>query len=118
MTRYFYIIICFLLSLSGYSQLSAEFSANKTTGCGSLGNVTFTDLSTGNPTNWTWDFGNGNTSALQSPTANYPTDGNFTVTLTVGDGTNSQTTTKTAYIQVFRNPTAILLLHQTLVVHH
>ena len=46
----------------------------------------FEDLSTigsGTITTWLWDFGDGTTSSLQSPTHVYTTDGNFNVTLTV-----------------------------------
>lgn len=34
---------------------------------------------------WYWDFGDGNTSALQNPTHQYTNDGNYTATLTVTD---------------------------------
>src|SRR5688572_11081231 len=33
--------------------------------------VDFQDLSTGNPTSWTWDFGNGATSNIKNPSTNY-----------------------------------------------
>ena len=39
----------------------AEFSANKTKGITPF-TVKFTDLSSGSPTGWTWDFGDGSTS--------------------------------------------------------
>ncbi|MEO1436483.1 MAG: PKD domain-containing protein, partial [Bacteroidota bacterium] len=47
--------------------------------------VNFTDLSTGNPTSWSWDFGDGNTSTLQNPTHTYGGPGNYTVCLTVAN---------------------------------
>lgn len=96
------------LNLVSFGQLVADFSANKTTGCGVLGGVTFSDLSTGNPTSWNWNFGNGNTSTLQNPTANFSSPGNYTITLTIRSGNNTNTVTKTAYIKVFRNPTSNL----------
>jgi PKD repeat protein len=48
----------------------------------------FTDTSTGNPTSWSWDFGDAahpgtNTSAAQNPTHDYKAAGTFVVTLTV-----------------------------------
>lgn len=38
---------------------------------------TFTDVSTGTPTTWAWDFGDGNTSNLQNPTHTYAASGNY-----------------------------------------
>lgn len=43
----------------------------------------FTDMSTGNITSWQWDFGDGNSSTMQSPAHTYAMGGNYTVTLTV-----------------------------------
>lgn len=47
--------------------------------------VTFTDMSTGSPTSWTWDFGDGATSTEQNPSHIYAVSGDFTVSLTVGN---------------------------------
>jgi PKD repeat protein len=60
----------------------ASFSVNATTGTRPLA-VRFADLSTGNPTNWTWDFGDGFNSTEQEPEHVYTSAGNFTVQLTV-----------------------------------
>lgn len=43
----------------------------------------FTDASTGNITDWLWDFGDGNTSTDQNPSHLYGTSGTFDVILTV-----------------------------------
>ncbi|MCB0402773.1 MAG: PKD domain-containing protein [Flavobacteriales bacterium] len=43
----------------------------------------FTDQSTGNPTSWAWDFGDGGTSILQNPVHTYGASGQYNVTLTV-----------------------------------
>lgn len=49
--------------------------------------VSFTDKSSGNPTSWFWDFGDGSSgSILQNPTHVYLTEGTFIVSLTVSDG--------------------------------
>ncbi len=47
--------------------------------------VQFTDTSSGNPTDWAWDFDNDGTvdSTLQNPAFAYPTAGSYIVTLTV-----------------------------------
>ena len=47
--------------------------------------IQFTDTSTGNPTEWFWDFGDGNHSLKQNPIHIYRTAGTYTVTLTVSN---------------------------------
>ena len=37
--------------------------------------VSFSDNSSGSPTQWNWDFGDGSSSSLQSPTHSYPSSG-------------------------------------------
>ncbi|HUK13835.1 MAG TPA: PKD domain-containing protein, partial [Thermoanaerobaculaceae bacterium] len=44
--------------------------------------VHFADASTGAPTSWSWDFGDGAASTVQNPTHAFATAGTFTVTLT------------------------------------
>ena len=83
----------------------AAFIANITFGCGQL-MVNFIDLSTNNPTSWLWDFGNGNTSALQNPSVVYINPASYTVTLIVSNADGSDTETKVDYINVYENPTA------------
>ena len=48
------------------SAPTASFTASPTSGTAPL-NVQFTDTSTGAPTSWAWDFGDGGTSTSQSP---------------------------------------------------
>lgn len=87
------------------AQVVANFSANRTSGCSPL-TVQFTNLSTGNPTNYSWTFGNSNTSVLQNPSATYVVPGTYTVSLTASNATFSDVETKTAFITVFANPVA------------
>ncbi len=66
--------------------------------------VSFTDLSLGNPTSWSWDFEGGSPShsIRENPTnIKYSTPGSYEVTLTVSNGANSNTETKTNFILVF-----------------
>lgn len=49
------------------------------------GTVTFSDLSTGLPTSWKWDFGDGQTSNLQSPIHVYKYPGHYIPTLIVSN---------------------------------
>ncbi|MBI2968780.1 MAG: PKD domain-containing protein [Bacteroidetes bacterium] len=55
--------------------------------------VFFTDATSPVPTNWTWDFGDGDTSSLQNPAHLFTSDGTFNVILFVSDSScNSQVT--------------------------
>lgn len=100
-----FLLLCHLIVFQSSAQVTADFSADTTNGCGSA-SVNFTDLSSGNITSWSWSFGNSNTSTVQNPSANYTIVGTYDVTLTVSDGTNTDTETKSNFITVFRNPTA------------
>ncbi|MED5451673.1 MAG: PKD domain-containing protein [Candidatus Neomarinimicrobiota bacterium] len=75
------------------APLNAAFTPDKTSGVFPL-TVQFNDRSTGNPTSWDWDFGDGTTSTDQSPSHTYTASGQYNVSLTVSDGTNSTNTTK------------------------
>ncbi|MCF8427717.1 MAG: PKD domain-containing protein [Bacteroidia bacterium] len=92
-----------LFSLNGYAQPIANFSANHTQGCAPL-LVQFTSLSTNSPTTYLWDFGNGNTSTLQNPSASYVVAGKFAVKLTVSNSLGSNTKTLVDYITVYPLP--------------
>lgn len=92
------------LSASLIAQVVAGFSAIPVSGCAPLV-VRFTDQSTGNPTSWQWDLGNGAQSTQQNPTTTYFNPGTYTVTLTATNTNGSNTLTRTAYITVFSNPT-------------
>ncbi|PZR27130.1 MAG: hypothetical protein DI535_12005 [Citrobacter freundii] len=83
---------------------SANFTASPISGCSPL-IVQFQDQSTGNPTSWSWDLGNGNTSTLRNPQATYFTPGNYTVRLTVTNASGTNTLTRTQYITVYQPPT-------------
>jgi len=81
--------------------LTAGFTASQTTICSGT-NVQFTDQSVGNPTSWNWTFEGGNppTSTLQNPIVNYPVPGVYDVTLTIFQGSNSNTYTSADMIHV------------------
>jgi len=68
--------------------------------------IEFTDNSV-DPENkslsWLWDFGDGNTSELQTPTHKFATEGDYNVTLTVTDDENT-TDTYTMTIPVTKQP--------------
>ena len=91
-----------------YPQPTANF--NFTTVC--LGNPTqFSSTSTTNPsgqqiTSYLWDFGDGQTSTLQSPSHTYANAGTYSVTLTVSCGNGQCTSTKTQSVTVYAQPAA------------
>lgn len=60
--------------------------------------VTFTDGSTGQPSIWAWNFGDGVTSAIQNPSHTYGTAGTFTVSLTASNGSSQSNKTKSVAV--------------------
>ncbi|MFA5613262.1 MAG: PKD domain-containing protein [Methanoculleus sp.] len=81
----------------------ADFTADPTGGNAPL-TVQFSDISTGEPTSWHWEFGDGNTSTVQHPIHTYESPGTYTVSLTATNAGGSNTETKTAYITVTLPP--------------
>jgi hypothetical protein len=69
----------------------ADFEADPSEGYAPL-TVQFTDLSTGDPDSWLWEFGDGNTSTEQNPVYTYTQVGNYTVNLTVENTCGSDET--------------------------
>lgn len=101
----FAVCFSFFIFHSASAQVTANFSGSPLSGCSPLV-VQFTDLSTGGPTAWSWDFGNSNTSSLQNPLASYTMPGTYAVTLTVTAGPFSDAEVKTNYILVYNKPVA------------
>lgn len=60
--------------------------------------VTFQDCSTGSPTSWFWDFGDGETSNIQNPVHTYTEAGSYTVKLTVNNDAGSNTISRSDYV--------------------
>jgi len=80
----------------------ANFSVSQTN-ISTASSVNYTDLSTGNPTSWSWSFQGGTpaTSTLQNPTnIQYNTAGTYNVTLITTNANGNDTETKTGYIIV------------------
>jgi len=84
--------------LSGGASLIVDFSVNDATPDTNQ-IVTFTDLTVG-ATQWLWDFGDGTSSDLQSPTKIYQHEGTYTVTLCATNGSASGKEVKANYIVV------------------
>ncbi|MBV9963418.1 MAG: PKD domain-containing protein [Parafilimonas sp.] len=85
------------------AQLKADFSVSGTQGCSPF-TVQFKDNSTGLPTSWFWDFGDGQTSTLQNPSVTYTTTGNYSVRLIVKNASGQDYKEKNNYISVAATP--------------
>ena len=80
-------------------SLNTSFSGSPTDGYNPF-YATFTDTSAGNPTSWSWDFGDGSTSKLQNPVHRYESPGSYNVSLTATGPGWTATMTKNSYITV------------------
>lgn len=60
--------------------------------------VTFTDGSSGSPTSWSWNFGDGGISSNQNPTHTYAAIGNYNVKLVATNAGGSNTISKTVTV--------------------
>jgi len=81
----------------------AAFSASPTSGNLPL-KVQFSDKSTGSPTSWKWNFGDGKTSISKNPAYTYAKAGKYTVSLTVKNAAGTNTKTIKNYITVKTTP--------------
>ena len=77
----------------------ADFTASPTT-TNCSGFVQFTDISTGNPTSWSWDFGDTQTSTTQSPSNSYLASGTYSVTLTAANSCGNNQKVQPNYITI------------------
>ena len=82
----------------------ASFQVNTNSGCVPL-SVTFTNTST-NGINYFWEFGDGNTSSLKSPTHIYQNPGAYTVRLRAFGISGDDDTLMFNVIEVYENPIA------------
>lgn len=85
-------------------RIKADFVGSPTSGASPL-TVKFTDKTTGSPTNWFWDFGDGFTAAgVKDPSHTYIYGGKYTVTLTATLGDEIDRAVKPDYINVIGGP--------------
>ena len=75
-----------------------NFTTNSTSSCS--GTVTFSDLTSNNPSSWLWDFGDGNTSTQQNPTHTYTTTGTYDVQLISYNNFGSDTVIQNNLVQI------------------
>lgn len=91
-----------IITVNNCNQPVANFSGTPRVMCQS-GCVNFTDLSTNNPTSWSWQFPGASpaTSTSQNPTnICYSSTGSYDVTLIVSNAGGSDTLTEVGYIIV------------------
>ncbi|WP_292380924.1 PGF-pre-PGF domain-containing protein [Methanosarcina sp. UBA289] len=84
----------------------AAFSASPTSGKAPL-TISLTDKST-DATSWSWDFGDGSTSAEKNPTHIYSAAGNYNVVLTVNNEKGSSSKTQNIIVQSEPIPEKVL----------
>jgi len=85
----------------------ADFSASQTSGNKPL-SVSFYDISTGSPTSWYWDFGDGATSAERNPAHTYTEAGNYIINLTVDNENGTDSKTQEISVQEAQNEDKVL----------
>ncbi len=99
--RSLYIFCALLLLLSGVQVVAADgtatvpvadFMAIPSTGVAPMV-VQFSDVSTGSPTSWSWEFGDDTTSLGQNPVHTYAAAGTYLANLTVTNAAGSDTRT-------------------------
>jgi len=103
-------MICFFITNFAFAELIADFSADQTIVMAD-NPIQFTDLSTGNPTSWEWDFENDGTidSYEQNPEWTYYDVGIYSVSLIVSDGTNEDSEIKEDYVMVIEAQAPVLV---------
>jgi len=68
--------------------------------------VQFKDTSTGSPTSWQWNFGDGGSSTAQNPSHTFTPAGSYTVTLTIRAGSNLSNTSEIVSVRIANTITA------------
>lgn len=108
------LLVVFLVALASINtnaQVTADFTANITSGCGPL-IVNFENQSTGSGLTYQWNLGNGNTSTAENPSASYINPGTYTITLTATGPGGTDTEEKIGFITVFTPATPDLAVSQ------
>ena len=88
------------LALGGApAPVSADFTASPDGGTAPV-TVAFRDTSSGSPTSWRWDFGDGTSSTQRNPSHTYTAAGSYTVILRAANSSGSDTRTKAGAVVV------------------
>ena len=88
------------INLRTFNQLPvAAFNVNNNTVCAGTA-VVFSDQTSGNPSTWAWNFGDGGQSSLQNPSYTYNNGGIYDVRLITSNPAGSDTLLQNALITV------------------
>ncbi|MBL7815033.1 MAG: T9SS type A sorting domain-containing protein [Saprospiraceae bacterium] len=85
---------------------TADFISASSIGC-TNNNVSFSDLSTNEPSSWSWTFSSGTpaTSSVQNPSVQWSSTGSYTVSLSSSNSAGSSATmTKSNYVTIIAPP--------------
>lgn len=80
------------------TEPEAGFTAGPLTSCNGI--IQFTQTSTGNPTAFWWDFGDGQQTSVPNPNHVYNQNGTYSVTLAVSNSAGADTLTLDNYVHV------------------
>ena len=94
------------VSVPNCDYTQADFTADITSGSAPL-QVSFTDKSMGEISQWLWDFGDGEYSTDQNPSHTYIAAGLYSVSLTVGGASGNSVLTKSGFVFVGNPLTSI-----------
>jgi len=97
-------LLLILSSTYGYAQtMQASFAASDSAGCAPL-TVTFSNQSTGNPISIEWIIEGVSVFNDNAPAHIFSDPGCYDITLIASDGTTSDTTTESCFIEVYDQP--------------
>ena len=115
--KYFICFILLSLYVNVFGSIHADFTADNFSGCSPLlSNFTNTSTTSTEITEYYWDFGNGNTSTLQNPSAIFNISGTYRVKLIVGNGIERDSIGKS--VVVYRLPQVNFAALNTVVCDH
>lgn len=89
---------CNVAPIAGFSSTDSDRCA---------GTVQFKDLSSGTPTSWNWNFGDGQSATTQNPSHTYTASGKYTVILTATSAGGSSKDTSEITIKLPTGPDVV-----------
>ncbi|HTE13350.1 MAG TPA: PKD domain-containing protein, partial [Chitinophagaceae bacterium] len=93
------LLFCMAIQQTAVAQIHTDFTASPGSGCAPVF-IHFTDISTGSPTSWKWDLGNGTISFLQNPSTTYFNPGKYSIKLVIKKGALADSIVKVSYITI------------------
>ena len=75
--------------------------------------VDFTDTSSGDPTSWSWDFGDGSSDTTRNPNHTYVAPGDYLVTMTSTNAGGSNSRSRLVTVVALAPPAADFTWQQT-----